>query len=220
MCRSWSGSGRFSRSSTSSPQARQPLLPGGLHLPSFIWSTPTALPGSHPEYVLLVLGSRSQRLNPAADRPTPALPAPTFQVRRRGPQDANAHCSSSSPVSSHSSLLSPSSLPLLPLLPFSFSSPSSLSSLLLPTTFFPHSSLSFSPSSLPLFPLLSLFLFFSLLPLLLTTPPYYFLSSPPPVLTKRHVFPAGHHAASCVTSCNCLRSPGALSVLMGLVWSR
>lgn len=159
MCRSWSGSGRFSRSSTSSPQARQPLLPGGLHLPSFIWSTPTALPGSHPEYVLLVLGSRSQRLNPAADRPTPALPAPTFQVRRRGPQDANAHCSSSSPVSSHSSLLSPSSLPLLPLLPFSFSSPSSLSSLLLPTTFFPYSSLLLSflspslSSSLP-FPFL------------------------------------------------------------------
>lgn len=177
MCRSWSGSGRFSRSSTSSPQAQQPLLPGGLHLPSFIWSTPTALPGSHPEYVLLVLGSRSQRLNPAADRPTPALPAPTFQVHRRGPQDANAHCSSSSPVSSHSSLLlslfsaSPSSPPpspfllpppsphysslrlssltplspsLLPLSlsflfsPFSFSSPSFLSSLLLPTTFFPH----------------------------------------------------------------------------------
>lgn len=126
--------------------------------------------------------ARSITRNPAADRPTPALPAPTFQVRRRGPQDANAHCSSSSPVSSHSSL-------------------------------------SFSPSSLPLFPLLPLLLFFSLLPLL-TTPPYYFLSSPPPVLTKRHVFPAGHHAASCVTSCNCLRSPGALSVLMGLVWSR
>lgn len=63
--------------------------------------------------------ARSVTRNPAADRPTPALPAPTFQVRRRGPQDANAHCSSSSPVSSHSSLLlslfsaSPSSPPLL-----------------------------------------------------------------------------------------------------------
>lgn len=67
----------FSVSSASS-RAQQPLLPGGLHLPSVIQSTATVLPGSHPEYLLLVLGSLSQRPGALPEALLQTGPPPPF----------------------------------------------------------------------------------------------------------------------------------------------